>query len=108
MGPIFAYDKGYATPMTHYKGRQGSRASNRPQCIQRAFPSNCFGNSTDIIASEQAINRLSRDFCKSRSDLAEIPSEQGIIREWVRAAPVITANNVGTTVYNLSIKCTVG
>ena len=68
------------------------------QCIQRAFPSNCFGNSTDIVASEQAINRLSRDFGKSRSDLAEIPSEQGIIREWVRAASVITANNIGTTV----------
>jgi hypothetical protein len=48
------------------------------------------------------------DSGKSRSDLAEIPSEQGIIREWVRAAPVITANNIGTTVYNSSFKCTVG
>ena len=31
----------------------------RPQYVQRAAPSNCYGNSMDTIASEQAFNRLS-------------------------------------------------
>jgi hypothetical protein len=30
-----------------------------PQYVQRAAPSNCYGNSMDTIASEQAFNRLS-------------------------------------------------
>jgi hypothetical protein len=64
------------------------------------------------VASEQAINRLSplsRGSGKSRSGLAGFPSEQGINREWVCAiAPVITANNRGTTVDRRVIKCTVG
>ena len=49
-----------------------------------------MGEPPQGIASEQAINRL--------SGLAGIPSEQGINREWVcEIAPVITANNSGTT-----------
>ena len=69
------------------------------QYVQRAAPSNCYGNSMDAIASEQAFNRLSdkpqnrlltgyrtkpvrsRFFKAGLCCLAGIPSEQGINRE---------------------------